>query len=282
MDLNKTRSSYKSDIITKKLYVNGLNISSGTYLGMRNENQDNITIENYNDNSIFILCDGHGGSYLSKRIPNILMDKFFKNEDFSDHKTINNMFIEIDKYIYKEYYSYNHKREGTTCCIVILNKDSIIGINLGDSGYFICSNSDKKKSENHRPNNQTEISRILESGHKIIKVGKEFRIDGKLSLSRSFGDFDYKLNKKKLDSSNNAVSVIPDLKIYDKDFNYILLASDGFWDYIDIEKVSSFISLQIRNKTTEYIVGQLIKLAINNGSRDNISIILIKVAENKS
>lgn len=275
MDLH-TSKTYKSNIISKNLLVNGLSISSGTYLGMRNENQDNITIEYLNDKNIFILCDGHGGSYLSKRVPNLIIDKFLKNIDFTDDIIVNNVFKDIDTYLYKEYYLENNRREGTTCTIVLITNNSIIGINLGDSSYLINSYDKFYSPIIHRPNNKVEITRILESGHKIMKVGKDFRIDGRLALSRSFGDYTYKIKDRKFDNVNSAVSCIPSFYNFEKDFDFILLASDGFWDYIDKKKIISYIKLSIRNKSSDILVSNLIKQAVNNGSKDNVSLIIIK------
>ena len=275
MDLH-TSKSYNSNIISKNLLVNGLNISTGTYLGMRSENQDNITIEYLNEQNIFILCDGHGGSYLSKRIPNLIVDKFLKNVDFTDEIIVKNVFKEIDTYLYKEYFLENNRREGTTCTIILITSNKIIGINLGDSSYLINSYDKFYYPIIHRPNNKVEISRILESGHKIMKVGKDFRIDGRLALSRSFGDYTYKIKDRKFDNVDSAVSCIPSISNFEKDFDFIVLGSDGFWDYIDKKRVISYLKLSIRNKSTDILVTELIKQAVNNGSKDNVSLIVIK------
>ena len=275
MDLHNSKS-YNSNIINKRLSINGLDISTGTYLGMRSENQDNITIEYLENRNIFILCDGHGGSYLSKRIPNMIVNKFLKGIDLSDKNIVENIFKEIDSYLYNEYYLKNKKREGTTCSIILIIDNAIIGINLGDSAYLINSYDKYEYPFIHRPNNKIEIARILEAGHKIIKVGKDFRIDGRLSLSRSFGDYTYKFCNNKFNNVNGAVSCIPNFERYEKDFDFIILGSDGFWDFVNKKNVLTYLKLNIRNKSTSLIVSDLIKIAIQNGSKDNISIIVIK------
>jgi len=274
MDIHNIRK-VNTDILSRSHCFNNLEISSGTYLGMRNENQDNIVIENFNDKTIFILCDGHGGNYLSKRICNMILSKFLEGIDFKQ-ENINNLFKDIDKYFYNNFYLKNPKREGSTCSILIFNDKQIFGINLGDSNYLIYSYDKSLKGEIHRPNNRVEISRILESGHKIVKTGKDFRIDGRLSLSRSFGDFSYKLIDKKYKPTNSAVSIIPYFKLYDKDFDFAILGSDGFWDYIDEKRMVTYTKIAMRKVSCDIIVADLIKMAINKGSKDNITVIFIK------
>ena len=275
MDITNTRK-LSTNIISRTHCYNNLEISSGTYLGMRNENQDNIAIENLNNTTIFILCDGHGGNYLSKRICNMILSKFFEKNKLNNQLDIERIFMKIDEYFYKDFYKDKPKREGTTCSILIFDEENIYGINLGDSNYLISRYNTSYIGDIHRPNNRIEITRILGSGHKIIKVGKDFRIDGRLSLSRSFGDFSYKIIDDKYTAIKGAVSVSPDFKTYNKDFDFAILASDGFWDFINTKKMLIYMKLNIRTKSCDNIIGDLIKMAINNGSKDNITVILIK------
>ena len=221
MDIVNIRK-LSTNILSRSHCYNNLEISSGTYLGMRNENQDNIVIENFDNKTIFILCDGHGGNYLSKRICNMILAKFLEGI-ICDKPTIINLFKEIDKHFYTNFYMKNPKREGSTCSILIFDDKNIFGINLGDSNYLINKYEETFEGEIHRPNNRVEITRILESGHKIIKTGKDFRIDGRLSLSRSFGDFSYKIIDKKYKPVNGAVSVVPYFTSYVTVFVLLLL-----------------------------------------------------------
>lgn len=74
---------------------------------------------------------------------------------------------------------------------------------------------------NHRVTDDKEKQRILAIGGKI----KDKRLFGQLSLSRSFGDCPYR----------SFLSVEPSIysleidKVYHR---YIILASDGVWDYV--------------------------------------------------
>ena len=81
---------------------------------------------------------------------------------------------------------------------------------------------------------------------------------------------------RKFDNVDSAVSCIPSISNFEKDFDFIVLGSDGFWDYIDKKRVISYLKLSIRNKSTDILVTELIKQAVNNGSKDNVSLIVIK------
>jgi len=75
---------------------------------------------------------------------------------------------------------------GTTACVVLITKDNIYCANTGDSRAVLCS-SDKAHplSEDHKPQNPKELSRIENSGHCV----DDDRVDGNLALSRAIGDF---------------------------------------------------------------------------------------------
>ena len=250
-------------------------ISSGTFRGLRDENQDKIKIENYNNKKICILGDGHGGSYLNFNTINKLIKKFYNGFDFSKKEKVEELFLHIDKKFYGDYFYKNNNREGTTITIIEISNNYVVGINLGDSNYIIGKEKSYIKGQIHKPNSNKEIMRILKNNNKIINVGNEFRIDGKLSLSRSIGDFSYKLVNNRYNGRDSCVSCIPSHKMYINDYKYILLASDGFINFVDTDKIDIYIQLHLHIAISK-IVASLIKIAIDNDSHDNISIILIK------
>ena len=161
-----------------------------------------------------------------------------------------------------------------TC--IIINDKSIIAINLGDSNYIVRKNSDYITGSIHRLHNKNEINRVINNKFKIIKIGNNFRIDGKLELTRSFGDYYYKIINKKYCGDKSAVICTPCYKKIDSNFKFILMASDGFWDYISNEEAINIVDNLIDILSLSKIIEKLIKTAISNGSNDNITVILIK------
>lgn len=78
---------------------------------------------------------------------------------------------------------------GCTACVVLITNDRIICANAGDSRAIIASgNKAIPLSEDHKPNNLTEMQRIQAAGHSVMMD----RVDGELALSRAIGDHQFK------------------------------------------------------------------------------------------
>ncbi len=128
---------------------------------------------------------------------------------------------------------------------------------------LISETSYKRISCDHRCNNEEEVNRIKQSGGSVFSG----RVDGQLMLTRALGDRNFK---------SHGVTSIPHIErhvIYDGD-KYIVIASDGIWDVIDDEYIYK-LSKTILN--VEEFANQILKFAINRGSRDNMSCIALKL-----
>ena len=82
-------------------------------------------------------------------------------------------------------------------------------------------------SKDHKPDDEIEKKRILKAKGEIT-LG---RVDGNLNLSRAFGDFEYKQDKK-LSPKEQKITAFPDItefEITPKD-EFILVGCDGIWD----------------------------------------------------
>lgn len=83
-------------------------------------------------------------------------------------------------------------------------------------------------NKEHKVSYEKEI--LLAKGATILDRGNIERIDGKLALSRSFGDFEFK----------KYINCEPDLNKFtvSSDDEYLILGTDGFWDVIiDFNKI---------------------------------------------
>ena len=106
---------------------------------------------------------------------------------------------------------------------------------------------------------------MINSGGKIIKN----RVMGQLILSRTLGD----LYVKKY-----GVVSTPSICVNDIDSNvkFCVIASDGVWDVIDdaclLEMSKSF-------KNADLFCKEIVKKALEKGSKDNISCIVISFIE---
>ena len=237
--------------------------------GIKKTNQDNYFIyKNFlnNNNYLYIgVCDGHGifgqdiSSYLVYNIPQNLSNDLLNN----NIKKISSEKIEnIYHYIETSFIQTNIKLNtderidstysGSTCTSIIYTPKKIITINVGDSRCILGKYNNNKwipkiLTKDHKPDDPNELDRIISSGGKVEPykdnfgnfVGpervwkKEGQVPG-LAMSRSFGD-----------EVGHEVGVIVNPEINEYEFlnedKFIVLASDGLWEFISNEEVIDIV-----------------------------------------
>lgn len=253
--------------------LNNLNINIGKIQGNRTNMEDFYIIENYYDLTIIGIFDGHGGTSISQHIYkefnpiNKLIYNYYSN--IITYKiliqSLKKKFIKLDKLFI------NYKDQGSTISILYISNKTIYHINLGDSKMiYIYNNNIVYENEIHRPTIPSERKRILKTSYIINN-----RINNKLSLSRSIGDYNYKFINNKYDGIKSAVSCIPSFKtITIKNNSYSILSTDGLWDYVNYKDIIKIINL---DQSIKSCINKLILHAIKNGSNDNIILILLKL-----
>ena len=284
-----TSSAHTNDDILNicHLHIGNIFSSVGKYQGKRASMEDISIIDKLGDDIIvFALFDGH--SKFNKLNHKKMIDEILKIVSEFDQNLYGKMgfsqklkllFRKTDLSIYK---ANQHCRGGTTAILLLLTENYNIIINLGDSkAVHINSMANKIYIETiqHRPNLKSEYERIFNSDFKVTYNHGTYRINNELSLSRSIGDFKYKLTNEKYDGHLSSVSIEPNIYIYKSQttinhHNYYILASDGFWDFVKTSKLISIIRHN-EHKTLNKITELLTKEAIKNGSNDNITIIII-------
>ena len=210
--------------------------------------------------SLFGIFDGHGGNdvvkYIKDRIPEII------KKNLNDLYPIEQCFINSFNKIDEELKFYDSEYTGSTATLVLIQDNKIYCANVGDSrAYIIYDNFIKQITTDHKCSIPEEAERIIKSGGKITKN----RVQGQLVLSRSLGD----LYCKKYGVIN-----LPDITINKIDYNmkYIIIASDGIWDVVDEKNV---LNMSKMKKNADNFCKDLVKLAIEKESKDNISCIVI-------
>ncbi len=93
------------------------------------------------------------------------------------------------------------------------------------------------------------------------------RLGGVLAVTRAFGDINLKTHGL---ISKPDVKRIP-IRLHHR---YVVVASDGLWDYVPLKNVQKIIKEEIEPND---IALRLIKVAISEGTYDNISVIVIKL-----
>ena len=213
--------------------------------------------------SLFGIFDGHGGNdvvkYIKNRLPEIIKANITKNDNYD---SIENNLISSFHKIDEELKFYDSEHTGSTATILLFQDNIVYCANVGDSTAFIVyDNFIKKISIDHKCTDPKEEERILLSGGKITKN----RVMGQLVLSRCLGD----LYCKKYGVSN-----IPDISVNKLEGNvkYVVVASDGVWDVV---KENELLQLSKNRKNAEGFCKDLVKLAIDKDTKDNVSCIVI-------
>ncbi len=256
----------------KKIFVSSL-------LGKRPTNEDKHYIYSDNFKQIFGVFDGHGGDKVSNYICNEFKLNIHKIKYPWSKKEIINLTDTIQNNLKKFDYSYNSGSTALIAAIYTITKDNKNKIfldimNIGDSRAILCNgfNIAIQLTKDHIPNSYNERKRIEKINEtskikrNIINDGYSWRING-LSVSRAFGDFD----------SFPHLTHRPELYRYNIDTTdkFIIIACDGLWESLTNDEAVEFIINNYNKSKDKNIAELLANYAIEKGSMDNISVIII-------
>ena len=284
----------KNNFYKKVLKIDSYSLAGYNSTGEQKINQDSYFIKknflNEKDQYFIGVCDGHGdsghfiSSYIAQCLPNFLADSSDKNI-ISSFTTLNNNLVQNT--------NIDCQLSGSTCSSIIINKEKIISINLGDSRTVLAKEENGlykaiDLSIDHKPNIPSEKNRILMNGGRIKpfyddKLAQFFGPDRVwlknddvpgLAMTRSFGDI-----------IANLVGVIsePEIKKYEFTGNekFIIIASDGMWEYITSDECVNIIKdFYEKNMDISGAVNYLINEAFNRWKKydeiiDDITAIII-------
>ena len=276
--------------------------------GVKKTNQDNFFIyNNFNNNSNYIylgVCDGHGlfgqdiSTYLVNKLPqnmnNIIVSRGIKNLSTEKISILSDVFQETfikTNILLNEDERIDSSFSGSTCVSVLFTPTRIFCINVGDSRCIIGKNngnkwSSKVLSRDHKPSEPDEMNRIIKSGGTIESFRDNFgnfvgpeRVwnregDGPgLAMSRSFGD-----------EIAHKIGVIVDPEITEyfflKEDKFIVLGSDGIWEFISNDEVVEIVKDYYLQDNIEEAIEYLYKEASKRWMMeeeviDDITIIII-------
>lgn len=252
------------------------------------EDYSNFAVLSYMDINfkLFNICDGHGG----KEVANFINEEFHK---FLQQKIIlmkridhtNKLSSSVIKQLILEtcfHLDYTSKQilasqySGTTFAGILFYRNKIYTINIGDS-IILFNKNNKIVFENilHTPENKIELKRINKNAFVLNK-----RINGKINITRSFGDFNYKRNDNIL---TNPIIAKPDISRLS--IKSLIKKSDDVW----ISLMSDGALLQLNKETYKQTINNFLSIGFNaqkitdilvsymkyNNNRDNVTLILI-------
>ena len=216
--------------------------------------------------SVFAIFDGHGGPNVSQYLKNNFCDVLTKiiheKQNVSLIDNVKAAIEAIDKDIGK--LNDDAKECGSTGTIVVIDNDILYCFNIGDSRcFYIDDQKAVQMTEDHNCKNELEVNTIKNRGALVFNG----RVFGALSLTRAFGDTDFKEFGVICEPFINIISI--------NNINYIVIASDGVWDFVDDKKLFK-IGSELKKGNSEEFCNNLVDYALKNGSYDNISCIVLK------
>lgn len=135
---------------------------------------------------------------------------------------------------------------GSTACVaaVDFSRSEVHVANIGDSRALLIRDGKAiALSEDHKPENPGERSRIKGAGGQVIKVGPCHRVDGNLNLSRALGDFHLKANSA-LPPEKQKVIAYPDCTrtpFVGGPQELLVLACDGLFEKCSNQAIADLI-----------------------------------------
>ncbi|OHT01018.1 hypothetical protein TRFO_07686 [Tritrichomonas foetus] len=264
-DITKAENGSRKSIINNLHLISSENdifvgdtiygIGYSSTIGVRQTMEDSIAIHSDKNVSIFALFDGHAGSSAS-----IIAASMIKNE-VAQIENPDSDFSKIFLNIQNKLRS-NHVVDGCTGIISLIINDICYVAGIGDSRVILIRNNEVRRiTKDEKPLDESEYRRLQEIG---IGVSSDGRVQRKLSVGRSFGDF-------WCTQELFLVPIVTSFHITENDLS-LILACDGLWDVSKDEEVAKIYR---SSKSAQDGATFLKNFAIANGSQDNISILTV-------
>ncbi|CAH1404897.1 unnamed protein product [Nezara viridula] len=263
---NFTKIFYDQPITEKETYfgiTNDYVVGAGSMQGWRKAMEDafalTVTLPSDPHTSFFGVFDGHGGHIIADFVSKNIFNYIKTESEYHNGNVeagIVSAFMRLDNYLMRDPL-YGKTEAGSTAVVVIIRNETLYCANLGDSrAIAFAHNHVIPLSTDHKPMLPLERKRILDAGCFV----NFDRVNGDLALSRAFGDFAYKRNRRK-SISEQAVISQPEVvkKTLTREWEFVVLACDGIWDVMTNEQVCHFIRTRIeKNVKPDLICSQLL------------------------
>eukprot|EP01029_Cantina_marsupialis_P008477 TRINITY_DN200_c0_g1_i1.p1 TRINITY_DN200_c0_g1~~TRINITY_DN200_c0_g1_i1.p1 ORF type:complete len:326 (-),score=98.36 TRINITY_DN200_c0_g1_i1:343-1320(-) len=252
--------------------------------GRRSSNEDRTLVVADEGIFYFGVFDGHGGDEASEYVKQNMWSNIVNHETFKEknknYKTISEgSILKTDK-DFEEHFASTHDSKtyvpGTTLTSLLIGDDGILYFsNVGDSrACAVRSGKFEQVTIDHVPTG-SEKDRIEKAGGTVFTFQGCARVQGCLAVSRTIGDFMLR------------PYVIPNPDVLEMDsegIEFVLIASDGLWGDVNEEDVMRTLN-SVPPQSAESLKAaseSLVQLALNRGSVDNISLIIIDLRNDES
>lgn len=228
--------------------------------------------------ALFGIFDGHSNEKCSEYVAEHLPGKLKALKEPITAEMLEKACVEVDQAFLAD-----NSDGGTTGTFCLIRKDGKVTVaNVGDSRILVCRKGELVfETEDHKPYVPSERERILRCGGTV--VGN--RVDGDLAVSRAFGDATFKV-RGTTDYKNQKVICVPEVsEVTCQPGDIIILACDGVFEgnFTNAE-VCTFVFEQLTRCWDDIavIACRVCDEAIRRGSKDNISCMVVQMAEGAS
>lgn len=263
----------------------GVSFSSFSSPGIRETNEDAISIcyrklSETLDSCVFGLFDGHGGSFTSGYLAREFAPTCFQY--LCQGLNLSTAIVQTCSSLDSALYELGHTCGSTAIGMVRVGSEvgyfsvgdsQIVLSRVGGVAHNVCCV--------HRPNDPTERRRIELAQGSVIRD----RIFGVLSVSRAFGDNDFKTSKGEFQHRfrGDLVSAEPDVVIQrcqDPEDEFVLLGCDGIFDVLTPQQAVTFVRQKlIESGDMDVAAKALCYHATTLGSLDNVTAIVVGLHE---
>ena len=206
------------------------------------------------------VFDGHNGKEAAIYCTENYVTIFKEQEGDFDHKI-----KETHRILHEE--TSKISQSGTTSTVAFIEKETITVAFCGDSpAYIMKENKLKKITKDHKASNEEEVERIQQNGGIIFGMFGVKRVNGQIVVTRSIGD----------PALHPPLTHEPEYIVLKKEeVDWIFLMSDGISDTVtDSEFKTLFNKIGGGLFNTAF---DTLKLAYQNESGDNLTLIVIKI-----
>ncbi|WIA23673.1 hypothetical protein OEZ85_000373 [Tetradesmus obliquus] len=166
---------------------------------------------------------------------------------------------------------------GSTAVVAVVSRTEVFVAHCGDSRAVLCRKGGAiQLTSDHKPDRSDEAARVAALGGKVVAKGGGARVMGLLAMSRAIGDHFLR------------PYVIPEPEVAclqrSHEDELLILASDGLWDVFSCAEATTLAlrsTMRARERgassSAACRVGAsvLARGAIERGSRDNITVLLV-------
>lgn len=222
------------------------------------------------------VFDGHGGANASKFVKKNIVAYLKKELEASNSSklTQQGIFSAIKKCFIALDQDYSGD-DGTTATVAIRLAGQIFVANVGDSRTILVDKNGKaiQATEDAKPIMQKYSDKIRDLGGFVFWD----RVNGELAVARAVGDKGIVSGK----TGKCCVSPNPKITCYsEEEFadGYLVLACDGVTDVASTNEIGKGIyEMAQRNESVQEMSTKIVYHALKNGSKDNISAIVVKL-----